>query len=255
MRTIVRATLAPLRSGRLWTIQLAGKTLLPLSGAMWLLIPEAQTWQLVAAVLAMLVWVFLFLWLESGTLLFAANPVRQNFAAAFRPRLRGMLWLLLGSAAFFWLYMVLIGWSESNLQLAGYLYSKAPAWLRPTGGSLVYSNTLGHILLDIAVFFMPGILLPVLAAKVLGTEPKRAIRALANWRYWLTLFIIAHLGLWLPAVILEWRFGNTARMQAISLALRLTLALICGTAAWIMTAGLLGCLLRGTDVERAGVAV
>ncbi len=247
MRRFAGRTLAPLRSGRLWAVQLAGNTVLPVSAAMWLMIPEAQAWQLVASVVAMLWWLFLFFWLQSSTLIFAADPLGDNFTTAFRPRLQSMLWLLLGFALMLWLFMVLTGWSESNLQLTGYLYSKAPAWLRPTGGSLVYSNILGHVLLDIAVFFLPGILLPLIAAKVLYAEPQRALRILVNWKYWLTLFVIAHIGLWLPAVVLEWRFGNTARMQAISLGVRLFLALICGTAAWMMTAGLLGYLLRGSD--------
>src|SRR5262249_17260693 len=132
----------------------------------------------------------------------------------------------------------------TNLQFTGYLYSKAPAWLRPNSGSVAYSEWLGHALEDIAFFFLPAIMLPFIDRKVLGAEWKRAVRMLISWRYWLAFLVIAHLGLKLPSVLIDWKPGATLRGQEVSLALRLAAALLCATVAWIMTAGLLGHFLR-----------
>jgi hypothetical protein len=249
MRTLVRDTFAPLRSWKLILLHLIGNIVLPVAAALWLLIPEAKSWQLIATVLALFLWFFLFTWLESSTFLFASDPEPANFRPAFRAQPLPMLWVFLGFLLMFWLSMILTRWSEpqSNLQFTGYLYSKAPAWLRPSAGSLAFSEWFGHALEIIAFFFLPGILLPATAGKVLGSPWKRALRTLINWRYWLGFLVIAHLGLKLPSVILDWRPGETTRAQEISLVIRFALVLICVTVAWIMTTGLLGHFLRPRD--------
>jgi hypothetical protein len=248
MRDLLRHSLAMLRSLRLVGLHLVLNALLLVSASFWLLIPEEHVWQLIFAALSALLIVLIFLWLHSGTLVYGANPAPAEFRAAFRVRLSRMFWLLIGCIVLLWCMPIVNGWMDHRWQIAGYLYSKAPFSLRPTGGENGYVNTIEYAFSIFLWYLLPSVLLPIIAARVVGTGVRDGLRALTRWQYWLAMAITSSVGVWLTNLILGWTPGKTLSQQTTSLVLRLALVYALATAAWLITAGLLGYFVsRGVD--------
>ena len=245
MRTLFRHSLAMLQSGRLIGLHLAGNAVLLVTASLWLLIPEQHVWQLLcAAVLAVLLLV-LFSWIHSGTLVYAAEPAAETFRPAFRLRLGRMGWLLLGMVILFVLMWRVDGWQDYEWQTAGYLYAKAPSFLRPTGGESSYVRILHFSTAVLLWYLLPCLLLPWMAAKVVGTKLRAGLRTLLQWRYWLGMAATVVVGVWLTNLLLDWTPGHSLKQQTAGLVLRLTIAYLLATAAWLVTAGVLGYFVGG----------
>lgn len=237
MRSLISSAVAPLRSLRLIAMHLVLNVALIAAATYWLLIPEAHVWQLLLSALSALLILSAFLWLHSGTLVYAVN---RDFHAAFSIKLTRWLSLLLGLIIMVWLMHRIDIIASSRWQIGGYLYSKAPGWLRPVHGSTGYVRAIGWLLSVVYWYFLPGIVLPVTAARVVGAELKTAQRAIFSWRYWVALAVTVFLGVWTVSAVLQWTPGTTLHEQTMGLVMRLTVAYVLSTVAWLLTAGLLG---------------
>jgi hypothetical protein len=248
MRDLLRHSLAMLRSLRLIGLHLVLNALLLVSASFWLLIPEEHIWQLIFAALSALLMVVVFLWLHSGTLMYGANPAATEFRGAFTFRVSRMFWLLIGCVVLLWCMRIVNGWMDHRWQIAGYLYSKAPSSLRPTGGENGCVSTVEYAFSILLWYLLPSVLLPIIAARVVGASVRDGVRVLTRWQYWLAMAITTIAGVWLTNMILGWTPGKTLSQQTTSLVLRFALVYALATAAWLVTAGLLGYFVsRGGD--------
>lgn len=251
MRDLLLHATAPLRSLRLVVQHLVLNALLIASASYWLLIPEARVWQLAFTVVSALLIVCAFLWLHSGTFVFASDPQPTNFRPAFSIKLTSWIPLFLGLAILFWLMHRVDVFASSRYQIAGYVYSKTPSWLHPTHGSAVYVRAVGFFLSIVTWYLLPGLILPVSAARVVGSELRSALRALRSWQYWLGLAVTISLGVWVTQALMGWTPGTSLAQQTTSLVIRLAFAYLLATSAWLLTIGLLGYFVgpRNSDVS------
>ena len=254
MRAMLRHAVSMLRNPRLVALHVSLNAILLASASFWLLIPEEHVWQVLFAGFSALLILFIFLWLQCGTLVYAADPDPAKFREAFSIRIVRMVWLLIGFFILFCCMRMIAGWTDSQWQIAGYLYSKAPSWLRPTHGASGYVTALGYIFSLGFWYILPAALLPVIAARVIGASARRGLRTLARWQYWFGMAIPTVLGVWLTIQIMGWTPGKSLRQQTVSLVIRMIVAYLIATAAWLATAGLLGSFVGpGDDGSRANV--
>lgn len=244
MRDMLRNAFLMLRSGRLVTLHVAGNAVLLIAAALWLLIGEARISQLILAVVAAFAILFLALWLHTGTIEYAADPQSENFRPSFRPSILRMLWLLLGMAILYWLMRHVAAWQDNSMALSSYLYAKAPQFLRPTNGEMVYDTWLHHLFSVLYWFVLPGLLLPLITARVIGARVRSGFKTLLRWTYWLALAVAIFIGVWVPQTLMDWVPFKKLGAETASLALRLAIAYAITIAAWLTVVGLLGYFVR-----------
>jgi len=245
-----------LRNPRLVALHLVGNAVLLTAASMWLLIPEAHVWQLLFAAISALLIVLVFLWIHSGTLAYGAEPVREKFREAFSPNIWRLLWLAIGCFILFWCMRVVEGWTDKTWQISGYVYSKAPSFLRPTSGPVSYGNALAYVFLILEWYVIPSILLPLISARVIGVGSLAGLRTLGRWKYWLSMAVTGLAGVWVTRLIVNWTPGTTLNEQTVSLVLRLGAAYVLATAAWLVTAGMLGYFVsRGSSAQGVPAAL
>ena len=244
MLALLRHVLAMLRNLKLVALHVVANAVILVSASFWLLIPEARIWQLLFATLSALLILVVFLWLHSGTLAYAVNPTKENFRGSFVIKIWRMVWLFLGLFVLLWCMNTVGGWMESTWQTAGYIYSKAPAWLRPTTGSQSYVTALEYSLLILYWYVIPCVVLPITAARICGASFIRGLKILKHWQYWLGMAATAVLGIWITKLIVGWIPGTTLTQQTISMAIRLGVVYLIATVAWLLTASVLGYFVR-----------
>jgi hypothetical protein len=247
MRDLLGHFVAMLRNPKLVALHFVVNAALLTAASFWLLIPEAHVWQLLLAAFSALLILFVFLWLHSGTLAYAADPAPEKFRAAFSIKIGRLLWFLLGFGILFWCVRTVDGWSDSVEQVSGYIYSSAPHWLRPTSGDSGYTVALGYLFSIVQWYLLPCVFLPVIAARVAGGSALRGLRALGQWKYWLGMAVTSALGVWVTSLIVGWTPGRHVSEQTVSLVIRLGLAYAIATAAWLATAGLVGYFVGPAD--------
>ncbi|ABF39932.1 hypothetical protein Acid345_0929 [Candidatus Koribacter versatilis Ellin345] len=241
---MIRNAIAILRSGRVLGLHLVGNALLLVAASLWLLLPEAHVWQLIITGVCALAILFLALWLHTSTLEYAANPGPENFRIAFRPSFLRMLWLFLGVAVLFLLMWYVDRLTDRQYQIADYLYAKMPPSLRPKDGASVYYARLGVIISIVFWFLLPSLMLPLIAARVIGARVRAGLKTLIRWRYWLAMIVTVCVGVWLTTVLLNWKPGKSLSAQEGSLIFRMALGYLLATTSWLTTAGLLGYFVR-----------
>ena len=251
MLALLRHSLAMLRNVKLVALHLVVNAVLLVSASSWLLIPEAHIWQLLFAAISAMLIVVVSLWLHSGTLAYAVNPAKENFRASFTIKFWRMFWLLLGAFLLLWCMNVVSGWMDSQWQIAGYIYSKAPTWLRPTAGSDSYTTTLDYCFSILYWYVLPCVLLPIIAARIAGAGFVRGLRILAHWQYWLGMAVAVLLGVWGTKLIMGWMPGKTVTLQTVSLVTRFTLSYVIATAAWLLATGVVGYFLSSGNTAGA----
>jgi hypothetical protein len=253
MRNLFLHSIAMLRSKRLVGLHLVANAVLLAGASLWLLIPDEHGWQLLASAVSALLMLFLFLWLNSGTLAYGADLEQGNLRAAFRLRLRGLLWLLAGLAALFLCMYWVNHWTEWQDRLAIYLYSKTPSSLRPRTGYFSYYRGIGWGVRLVFWYLLPTLMLPWTAAKTIGGKFLAGLRTLLRWQYWQAMAIAVLFGVFASELLLGWTPGHTLREQSASLAIRLVIAYLLVVAAWLMTCGILGYFV-GPKQARAATA-
>jgi hypothetical protein len=254
MHNLLRHPVALLTNLRLVGLHLVLNAAL-LAGAMfWLLIPEEHVWQLLFTVLSALLMIFVVLWLHGGTFVYATDPNPTNFRNAFSIKLGRMAWMLLGVLILLFSMRIVDGWNDSRWQLGGYLYAKAPHWMRPTGGESGYVNAVEYFFSALFWYFVPTALLPIIAVRINGLTPRAALRAWTSWLYWVSMAACAIFGVWIPGKILDWIPGTTLHAQTVGLVIRLIAAYLLATGAWLAAVGLVGYSLRAGE-DRAPAQV
>ena len=252
MRKALSHSFAMLRDLRLFALHLVGNAVLLVCGALWLLIPEAHVWQLLfAAVSALLIMAF-FLWIHSGTMAYAIAPAQENLRASFSIKVGRIVWLLIGLFVLIACVHIVSAWTDSTLQTSGYVYSKAPSLLRPTAGSSVYASAVEAFLAVVLWYVLPCLLLPLIVSNVVGGSTLRGLRALRHWQYWLGMAITILVGVGVTGSLVGWTPGRTLTQQTVSLVVRLVLAYVIATSAWLATVGLVGYFVgppNATDVR------
>lgn len=255
MRDLLRNAFALLRSGRLVIIHLVGNAALLVAASLWLLIGEAHIGQLIFAAAAALAILFLAVWLHTATFEYAANPAPGNLRTAFRPSLLRMFWLLLGVAILFLLMNYADHWQERDPEFSGYLYAKAPQFLRPTHGEAVVELWLDRAFEVLYWFILPGLFLPLIAARVIGAPITSGFKTLLRWRYWLAMAVIVAVGVWIPQLLIGWVPFQKLGTEMASLIVRLSASYLLATAAWLVLVALLGYFVRINSQEVAGKTV
>ena len=254
MRALIRHSVFMLRNRKLLALHLLLNAALMAAASFWLLIPEARAWQLVFAAVSAIAIAGIFLWLHSGTLIYALEPLPENFCTALRIRILPMIWLSVGFAAMFWCMSIVDGWRDNPWQLSGYLYSKAPQWLRPTSGAMNYTHGLLEIEAILFWFVIPSLLLPFIAGRVTGRRFRAPFRVLASWRYWLAMAVLCVAGVWLTRLIIGWVPGKTLAFQTASMIVRLAIAYVIATGAWLLAAGVLGYFVAGPEMAARAIS-
>ena len=244
---MIRNAIAMLRSARLFGLHLVGNALLIVAASLWLLLPEAHVWQLIITIVTALAIAFLALWLHTSTLEYAADPAPENFRTAFRPSVLRMFWMFLGCAILLCLMWYVQRLGDHQYELGGYLYAKAPSALRPKNGASAYYNRVGTAFSILFWFVLPSLLLPLIAARVIGARIRAGFKTLLRWRYWLAMVVMLLIGVWLTSALLDWRPGKSLGAQTASLIVRMVVAYLLATAAWLTTAGLLGYFIRANS--------
>lgn len=266
MRALLRHCLSLILNVRLVALHLVVNAVLIVSATFWLLIPEAHVWQLLFAVLSVLAMLCVFLWLHSGTLAYATESKPQSLRPAFSINVIRLAWALLGFAALFACMHVVDGWTDNGInnmgvytglqwKLGGYLYSKAPSFLRPISGSNSYAAALGYLFSILFWYVLPSLFLPVITARVIGNSALRGLRVLLRWQYWLAMAAAALLGVWLATQILGWVPGTSLHEQTVGLVVRLAIAYILATVAWLLAAGLVGYFVGASGDPAAANAI
>lgn len=253
MREALRHSLTVMRNLRLVALHLVGNAVLMVCVALWLLIPEAHVWQLLFAAVSALLLVIVFLWIHAGTMVYAIAPASENFRSAFSIKIARLAWLLIGSFVLIACVYKVSDWAESRWQVAGYLYSKAPSLLRPTAGSSEYASALEGVLTVIVWYLLPCILFPFIVSSVTGGSSLRGLRALRCWQYWVGMAIAILVGVGVSGSLIEWKPGGTLTQQTVSLVIRILLAYLVATFAWLMTIGLVGHFVGPPGVTDVGL--
>jgi len=220
VRSISRYCLAVLRNPRLIVLQLMGVVVVAVvSGAdTWL--SWDHVWQIVAAIIGGVLLLIAFLWLQSGTLAFAADPNPEKFGSAFRFRLRRVAWALLGLVI---LLVVLLG-----VSLLGVLGTSDPAsWFRRA--------------MDLASLFLaPCLVLPWVMAKVGGRTFRAGLGAIRRWQYWVGMAVIVFSAELVSSLLPVWGFETRAIRSSILLATKVAITNLPYVIGWVLVAGLLG---------------
>jgi hypothetical protein len=247
MRALLRHSIAMLTNWRLVLIHLIVNAALLVSASLWLLIPDEHVWQLAFAALSALLIAVVFLWLHGATLAYGTDPEPANLRPALSIKPMRMIWLLIGCFILFWCMRMVSSRADLRWAAGGYFYSKAPSWLRPTSGEGSYVTAVGYIIAILVWYAIPGALLPLIAARVIGGTALRGLRTIVRWQYWVGLALTTLIGVWVASALLGWTPGKTLREQTTSLVIRLIVAYGISTAAWLATAGLLGYFVGTRD--------
>lgn len=258
MRALIDSAIAMLRNAKLVVLHLAGNIVLLLAATLWLLIPEAHIWQLIATFILGVAILFCALWLHCGTLAFGHNPTRGELCDGFRRSLRRIPLFALVAVVL----ILLMHWSdtygENSWEISGYFYTKMPHFLQRMWGEQHFHNWVEFKLAAMTWFLIPALLLPFLSL-VAGSEfSRRSFRATlciyARWRYWLACAVASGVGVWLPAHLIHWTPGHTLTAETVSMVLRLLAAYALATAAWLMISGVVGGYLCPPAVEAKSAA-
>jgi hypothetical protein len=109
-------------------------------------------------------------------------------------------------------------------------------------------TALEYFLLILYWYVIPCVVLPITAARICGASFLRGLKILRHWEYWLSMAAIALVGVLGTKLLIGWMPGTTLTQQTIGMASRLVLAYLIATAAWLLTAGVLGYFLAGDEI-------
>jgi len=241
------------RGWRVWLVQLVANVALFGLFAAWLLIPVAQSWQLVLNVFVPLVVLTGVLVLHSGTMMFfhedpdaAAPTLRSVFLAATR----NVLPLVISGV------IAYLGWTLID-KVGGY-HETLPAYARSTLPlfvrrhiSLVFLNSGFQVMMFLLRWILlPGLTLPIFLRSARfgfrvfsGTSLAAWFKSLWSLSYWVLLGLAAVIGVLAPTWLMGARPDfrtSTYGWEMSSLILRFSVAYLLGVAAWVVICALVG---------------
>ena len=250
MNVLRESLLALLRSKRVWLLQFALNPVLFAIAALWLLIPEAQAWHVIATALAALLVLIALLWLHGATFAYF-HDFHRNGSAQIRTALsaRNLIAFAIWALVFaFLLHVVHHFAGEFEPRLGSYLRSVSPIWLRR---SISQARVDSLVSLKFWVLFwivVPALLLPfgLSTAKYgfvgFGKMGRRAWRDAAGSRvYWSVLIVLAVVGVYVPQAMIHWLPKlSSVSGETTSLVLRFLVAWFLSASAWTLLASVLG---------------
>ncbi len=244
--------LAIRRSARILLLQLLGHPLLFLLFIVWLWIPERLAAQLVLTALLGFTIVAGVVILQALTMnyfrqcsLETVSPVRSATRACLRHLPAFLCWLLIVIFVFYKLDEA----GDSATAAGAYFRSMWPASLRGSVSQNAVDETASHLIWIAKYYLFPVLFLP-LGMQLAGrgfAGASHAWRPLGHLKYWLLMAVLALLGIWLPAHLMDWRPGAGLPMQMISLALRLSAAFLAALFSWMLALALTGDILCAFD--------
>ena len=250
MNDLRDSLMAVVHSKRVWLLQFLLNPALFALASLWLLIPEAHAWQIVATVMAILLVVLIFLWLQSATLEYFDTFHAEGSARlreSFKPA--NMVAFAVWAVVFaFLIHFVNHVGNEIAFQLSTYLRSSSPNWLRRMISQDRMDALVALKFWVLLCIVIPGLLLPLglQTAKLgfggFGKEGRRAWRhTLGSRVYWSVLIVLAIVGIYVPSELINWMPEmSSITGEAVSLTLRLLSAWFLAASSWTMLVSILG---------------
>lgn len=247
------------RSGRLWLIQFLFNPILFGLFALWLLIPEAEFWQLGLNVLLAVFIVAATLLLHAGTLNYFSDQFREQPATvitAFGRALRHLAAIAVCAIIFYVVWALAGGLDAYHETIPIYFRSTLPASIRGHISLGALAGIFGVLQFLLQWVMVPGLLLPL--ALLAADQGFRGFRpagrkgwktTIASLHYWVILTVAAFLGVYETETIIGWRPASTSPTfggETANLAFRLFLAYSLGLSSWMLACSLIG--------RRSGVA-
>jgi hypothetical protein len=241
------------RSGRLWLLQFLLNPILAALFAGWLLIPEANLWQLAFNVLLAVVIVGAALLLHAGTLNYFSDQFREQPAAiktAFGRALRHFAAIAVCAIVFYLVWFLSSGLAGYRETFPTYVRSVLPASIRGNIPLGVFTGTFEGLVFLLQWVVVPGVLLPL--ALVAADQGFRGFghagwkiwkTRIASLHYWLILAVAALLGVYGTNTLLGWRPSSespTFAGETANLVLRMFLAYGLGLLSWMVACSLIG---------------
>ncbi len=248
MRDLIRSLLAPFSSWKLIALHLFGNAILFAAASLWLLIPEAHSWQLIATALAATLLLVAIAWLHGGTLAHGLAATHDTLFSDLRLGLRNFLPIALVLILFFLLRGWSVAFADRSWQISGYFFTRLPHFLQTLFGETGFHKWIDFKFSALIWFFLPALFLPFLSAAAYSGFSRRALgpalRLYLRWKLWLATALAALIGVWLPTLLINWTPGHGLRREAISMALRFLAAYLLAIAAWLSLTSVVGALLR-----------
>jgi hypothetical protein len=234
-KLIVHQSLSLLRDWRVLGLQLAGAVALTATSNLESF--GEKTWHIALGIAGVVVLVVAFLWLQAGTLAFAAEPDPQRFRPAFTFNFRRIGWSLLG-------LVVLLALMLGTVGLVRALISQNP------------NSTVENL---VVFFLAPALVLPWIMAKVGGSRLRAGLAAIRRWEYWLSMAVLVLAAGLISDGILSVGLGSRSATGTVRFFV-LLISNLPYVIAWLLIAGLLGCFVNSrssdapTDVIRQSVS-
>jgi hypothetical protein len=236
-KLMVHQSFSLFRDWRVLGLQLAGAIVLTATSNLESF--GEKTWQIALGIAGVVVLVVAFLWLQAGTLAYAAEPGPQRFRPAFEFKFRRIGWSLLG-------LVVLLALMVGTVGLVRTLISQNP------------NSTVENLF----VFFVaPALVLPWIMAKVgAGGRLRAGVAAVRRWEYWLSMAVLVLAAGSLSDGILSVGLGFSWSATGIVRFFVLLIANLPYVIGWLLVAGLLGYFVNSrrsgapTDVIRQSVS-
>jgi len=250
MGSLRDTVVALFQSKRVWLLQFLVNPVLFAIGMLWLLIPEAQAWQVIATTLAALVLLVALLWLNGATFAYF-HDFHRDGSAHVRTAFRGTnmvafaTWALLFS---FLLHVVNHLAGEFEPRLGSYLRSISPIWLRRNISEARMDSLVSLKFWVLFWIVVPALLLPfgIATAKYgfggFGRRGGRIWRNACGSRvYWSMLIVLALVGVYIPQALIHWiPKASSVREETVSLAVRFLMAWFLAATVWTLLASVLG---------------
>ena len=250
MKRALNATARLLRRDfQLVILNVLGYGILTAAALAWLWIPDSHIWQFGLSVFSGPAIVLAALWLLIITM------ARWNGENRERPtrlllHLPGFLvWVLIAFGICWLVGMV----NDRQYLFAGYLASRPSQSARYL---LTYPRILSAIHIAtcmVTYYLLPVFLLPLAsetaAFGLKGIHWRRYALVLRSWQLWLVQAGVAVVGVWFPALLMEWTPGKRLGTQVLSVGLRLTLAYLLALGAMLFNIAFVGVLLGSEGRE------
>jgi hypothetical protein len=238
-------------TAKLWLLNLLGNAAALVAVYYWLVIPDAQGWQVAASAVIALAVVFLVAWLRAGTFAyFRLMGFRQQSELwpAFRRALKNLLPLIIWVALFAVLIWLIWSLRVYTPQFGVWLRQKLNAGPSPR----LITRTANWLIILIECVLLPAVVLPVASTiPALGlrfSNIKRSLRVLKRGGFWLWLCLLLLVGGYLPYRLVWWiPTLDTLRAQAWSMGLRFFAAYLLAVTAWIALVWMVGVLGERED--------
>jgi hypothetical protein len=250
MDALRASVFALFQSKRFWLLQFVANPVLFAIATLWLLIPEAQTWHVIATALAALVVLIALLWLHGATFAYF-HDFHRNGSAQVRTAFRATnllafaLWALLFA---FLLHVVNHLAGEFEPRLGSYLRSISPIWLRRNISEARMDSLVSLKFWVLFWIVVPALLLPFGMAAAnfgFGGFGKRGVRVWRNAAgsrvYWSLLILLALVGVYVPQALIHWiPTVSSVSAETASLVVRFLMAWFLAATVWTLLASVLG---------------